>query len=71
LIPRTITPEPITGARGLVVAPPGYLERARDILDEMGAPFIADGWPLGAFITRSEVADEFEPGDNLSTFGGA
>ncbi|MBM4032035.1 MAG: aspartate aminotransferase family protein [Planctomycetes bacterium] len=31
---------------------------------------IADGWPLGAFIARPEVADAFTPGDHLSTFGG-
>ncbi|MGD8237710.1 MAG: aspartate aminotransferase family protein [Armatimonadota bacterium] len=31
---------------------------------------IADGFPLGAFIVRSEVADAFRPGDHLSTFGG-
>ena len=66
-----ITPEPIMGEGGLVVPPPGYFERVKDIFDEMGALFIADGWPLGAFISRSEVADAFEPGDNLSTFGGA
>jgi 4-aminobutyrate aminotransferase-like enzyme len=91
------------GEGGLVVPPPGYFERVKDILGEMGAPFIADevqsgfarsgkmfaiehwdvepdvicmakgvanGWPLGAFISRSEIADAFEPGDHLSTFGG-
>jgi len=31
---------------------------------------IANGWPLGGFISRSEIADAFEPGDHLSTFGG-
>ena len=31
---------------------------------------IADGWPLGAFIARPDVADAFTPGDHLSTFGG-
>lgn len=31
---------------------------------------IANGYPLGAFTTRAEVADSFEPGDHLSTFGG-
>jgi len=91
------------GEGGLVVPPEGYFERVKDILDEMGALFIADevqsgfgrsgkmfaiehwdvepdvicmakgianGWPLGAFISRSEIADAFEPGDHLSTFGG-
>jgi 4-aminobutyrate aminotransferase/(S)-3-amino-2-methylpropionate transaminase len=31
---------------------------------------IASGFPLGAFIAREEVADAFEPGDHMSTFGG-
>jgi 4-aminobutyrate aminotransferase/(S)-3-amino-2-methylpropionate transaminase len=31
---------------------------------------IADGFPLGAFIARADVADAFTPGDHLSTFGG-
>jgi 4-aminobutyrate aminotransferase len=31
---------------------------------------IADGFPLGAFITRDDIADAFTPGDHLSTFGG-
>mgnify|MGYP002392735926 CR=1 FL=1 len=31
---------------------------------------IADGFPLGAFITRDEIAKSFHPGDHLSTFGG-
>jgi len=31
---------------------------------------IADGWPLSAFTTRSQIADAFQPGDHLSTFGG-
>jgi len=31
---------------------------------------IADGFPLGAFIARPDVADAFTPGDHLSTFGG-
>ena len=31
---------------------------------------IADGWPLSAFTTRTEIADAFQPGDHLSTFGG-
>ncbi len=31
---------------------------------------IADGWPLGAFTARAEIADAFQPGDHLSTFGG-
>ena len=31
---------------------------------------IADGWPLGAFIATPEIADAFQVGDHLSTFGG-
>jgi 4-aminobutyrate aminotransferase / (S)-3-amino-2-methylpropionate transaminase / 5-aminovalerate transaminase len=31
---------------------------------------IADGFPLGAFIARPDIADAFTPGDHLSTFGG-
>ncbi len=31
---------------------------------------IADGFPLGAFTARDEIAAAFQPGDHLSTFGG-
>lgn len=31
---------------------------------------IASGFPLGGFIARPEIADSFEPGEHLSTFGG-
>lgn len=31
---------------------------------------IADGFPLGAFTARDEIAAAFRPGDHLSTFGG-
>jgi 4-aminobutyrate aminotransferase-like enzyme len=31
---------------------------------------IADGFPLAGFIARSEIADTFQPGEHLSTFGG-
>ncbi len=31
---------------------------------------IANGFPLSAFIERDEIADSFQPGDHLSTFGG-
>ena len=31
---------------------------------------IANGFPLGAFITRPDIAEAFTPGDHLSTFGG-
>jgi 4-aminobutyrate aminotransferase/(S)-3-amino-2-methylpropionate transaminase len=31
---------------------------------------IADGFPLGAFIAPEAIADTFQPGEHLSTFGG-
>jgi 4-aminobutyrate aminotransferase len=31
---------------------------------------VADGFPLSCFIARDEVADAFQVGDHLSTFGG-
>jgi 4-aminobutyrate aminotransferase len=31
---------------------------------------IASGFPLGGFIARAEIADSFQPGEHLSTFGG-
>jgi 4-aminobutyrate aminotransferase / (S)-3-amino-2-methylpropionate transaminase / 5-aminovalerate transaminase len=31
---------------------------------------IADGWPLSAFTASAEIADAFQVGDHLSTFGG-
>jgi 4-aminobutyrate aminotransferase-like enzyme len=31
---------------------------------------IANGFPLSAFTSRSEIADAYKPGDHLSTFGG-
>lgn len=34
------------------------------------AKAIAAGLPLGACTTREEIADTFQPGDHLSTFGG-
>lgn len=39
-----------------------------DILTQ--AKGIADGLPLGAFTASAEIADCFEAGDHLSTFGG-
>ncbi|MDA8344736.1 MAG: aspartate aminotransferase family protein [Thermaerobacter sp.] len=39
-----------------------------DIL--VSAKGIADGFPLSATIARAEVADSFQPGEHLSTFGG-
>ena len=31
---------------------------------------IANGFPLSCFIARDEIAEAFQPGDHLSTFGG-
>lgn len=31
---------------------------------------IADGFPMGAFIAPAAIADSFQPGEHLSTFGG-
>src|SRR6185312_9222594 len=31
---------------------------------------IADGFPLSATISRADIADSFQPGEHLSTFGG-
>jgi 4-aminobutyrate aminotransferase len=39
-----------------------------DILPQ--AKGIANGLPLGAFTAPAAIADSFEPGDHLSTFGG-
>jgi 4-aminobutyrate aminotransferase len=95
--------EPIMGEGGIIVPPPGYFEKVKEILDAEGMWFIADevqsgysrtgklfaiehwdvvpdmmcmakglanGFPLGAFITTAEIADKFQIGDHLSTFGG-
>ncbi|MBM3148225.1 MAG: aspartate aminotransferase family protein [Actinobacteria bacterium] len=95
--------EPIMGEGGIIVPPPGYFEKVREILDAEGMWFIADevqsgysrtgklfaiehwdvvpdmmcmakglanGFPLGAFIATAEIADSFQIGDHLSTFGG-
>jgi len=34
------------------------------------AKSIANGFPLSAFIARDEIANTFQPGEHLSTFGG-
>ena len=95
--------EPILGEAGIVVPPPGYFRRVKEILDRHGillivdevqtgfgrtgrmfgiehygvepdimtmAKGIASGFPLGGFIARPEIADSFQPGEHLSTFGG-
>ncbi|HSP65718.1 MAG TPA: aspartate aminotransferase family protein [Candidatus Deferrimicrobium sp.] len=95
--------EPILGEAGIVVPPPGYFRRVKEILDRHGilliidevqtgfgrtgrmfgidhfgvepdimtmAKGIASGFPLGGFIARAEIADSFQPGEHLSTFGG-
>lgn len=95
--------EPVLGEGGLIVPPPGYFARVKEILDRRGILFIddevqtgfgrtgymfgierdgvnpdimtmakgiANGFPLGAFIAPPEIADSFQPGEHLSTFGG-
>ncbi|MFP8952355.1 aspartate aminotransferase family protein [Natrialbaceae archaeon A-arb3/5] len=44
------------------------LDVTPDILTQ--AKGIANGLPLGAFTASAEIADSFESGDHLSTFGG-
>jgi 4-aminobutyrate aminotransferase len=95
--------EPVLGEAGLIVAPDGYFQRVKEILDHYEILFIddevqtgfgrtgrmfaiersgvepdimalakgiADGFPLGAFIAPPGIADSFQPGEHLSTFGG-
>ena len=95
--------EPVMGEGGIIVLPPGYRARVKEILDRHGILLIADevqsgfgrtgrffaiehhgvepdimtmakgiasGFPLGAFIARDEIADSFQPGEHMSTFGG-
>jgi 4-aminobutyrate aminotransferase/(S)-3-amino-2-methylpropionate transaminase len=95
--------EPVMGEGGIIVPPPGYFEKVKEILTAEGMYFICDevqsgfsrtgklfaiehwdvvpdimcmakglanGFPLGAFIASAEIADTFQPGDHLSTFGG-
>ncbi|SEP11123.1 4-aminobutyrate aminotransferase [Halogranum amylolyticum] len=45
-----------------------HFEVVPDIITQ--AKGIANGLPLGAFTASAEVADAFESGDHLSTFGG-
>lgn len=46
----------------------GHYELQPDILTQ--AKGIANGLPLGAFTAPASIADSFESGDHLSTFGG-
>ncbi|HLY30034.1 MAG TPA: aspartate aminotransferase family protein [Ktedonobacterales bacterium] len=47
------------------------IEHAGVVPDIMAmAKGIADGFPLGAFIAPERIADSFQPGEHLSTFGG-
>ena len=95
--------EPVLGEAGIIVPPPEYFRRVKEILDRHGilliidevqtgfgrtgrmfaiehygvepdimtmAKGIASGFPLGGFIARPEIADSFQPGEHLSTFGG-
>ncbi|WP_458204570.1 aspartate aminotransferase family protein [Haladaptatus sp. NG-SE-30] len=45
-----------------------YFDVVPDIITQ--AKGIASGLPLGAFTASAEVANAFDPGDHLSTFGG-
>ncbi len=45
-----------------------YFDVVPDIMAQ--AKGIANGLPLGAFTAPAEIADSFESGDHLSTFGG-
>ena len=45
-----------------------HFDATPDVLTQ--AKGIANGLPLGAFTASAEVADAFESGDHLSTFGG-
>ena len=45
-----------------------HFEAEPDIITQ--AKGIANGLPLGAFTASAEIADAFEAGDHLSTFGG-
>jgi 4-aminobutyrate aminotransferase/(S)-3-amino-2-methylpropionate transaminase len=48
------------------------IEHHQDIMPDIlaMAKGIADGFPLGAFIAPADLADSFQPGEHLSTFGG-
>jgi 4-aminobutyrate aminotransferase-like enzyme len=56
------------GRTGKLFAIEHYPEVVPDIMTL--AKGIANGFPLGAFIARAEIAEAMEPGDHLSTFGG-
>ncbi|HET9276377.1 MAG TPA: aspartate aminotransferase family protein [Gemmatimonadales bacterium] len=101
--PAAFFAESIQGAGGYVVPPPGYFQRAAEIIRKYGGLFIADevqtgfgrtggkwfgiehwgvepdimvmaktvggGLPVGATITRDEIATAWK-GKTISTFGG-
>jgi 4-aminobutyrate aminotransferase len=100
--PAAFMAETILGAGGYIVPPPGYFQRAAEIIRAYGGVFICDevqagfgrtgkwfgiqhwdvvpdimvmakgianGFPVGATITRDEIAEAWS-GATISTFGG-
>ncbi|MGH9340411.1 MAG: aspartate aminotransferase family protein [Acidobacteriota bacterium] len=101
--PAAFIAEPIQGVGGCIVPPPGYFQRAAEIIRRHGGLFIADevqtglgrtghqwfgishwdvepdivvmakgianGFPVGAVITRDEIAAAWSA-KTISTFGG-
>ena len=101
--PAAFMAETIQGAGGYIVPPPGYFQRAVEIIHAYGGVFICDevqagfgrtgdnwfgiehwgvepdimimakgianGFPVGATITRDEIAEAWAP-KTISTFGG-
>ncbi len=101
--PAAFMAETILGVAGYVVPPPGYFQRAADIIRQYGGVFICDevqagfgrtggkwfgiehwdvvpdimvmakaiasGFPMGATVTRDDIAAAWS-GKTISTFGG-
>ena len=101
--PAAFMAETILGLGGYIVPPPGYFQRAAEIIRQYGGVFICDevqagfgrtgnkwfgiehwdvepdimvmakgiasGFPVGATVTRDEIADSWK-GKTISTFGG-
>ena len=101
--PAALLAETILGVGGFIVPPPGYFQRAAEIIRRYGGLFICDevqtgfgrtgdrwfgiehwqvepdimlvakgianGYPVGALITRPEIADSWTQ-KTISTFGG-
>ncbi len=101
--PAAFIAETILGLGGYIVPPPGYFQRAAEIIRQFGGVFICDevqagfgrtgnkwfgiehwdvepdimvmakgianGFPVGATVTRDEIADSWKA-KTISTFGG-